>query len=274
MSQEKDSQNSQNKEALMNLGAWLGRHQAFGLIANRCSAADAECLKAIRDGGEYKQLGLTWEQFCGKHAGVSRVYADRQIHCLEEFGGNYFRFADVMPISQATYRLIAGAVSDQGLECNGERIPLVRENRGKVAAAIEAMRAKPQTKSGAGAVSEQGTLWVGSGLPALPQHQRFLAQREGEPMQALAALFEHADQFQPAVGLIGDAVRLAEQRIQPFAKRTHFRAGASLGLRLGAHLRDGGDDLLAVLADQRDAFAIAFEALVGDRARDQPVGLR
>jgi hypothetical protein len=28
MSQEKDSQNSQNKEALMNLGAWLGRHQA------------------------------------------------------------------------------------------------------------------------------------------------------------------------------------------------------------------------------------------------------
>ena len=54
-----------------------------------------------------------------------------------------------MPISQATYRLIAGAVSDQGLECNGERIPLVRENRGKVAAAIEAMRAKPQTKTGA-----------------------------------------------------------------------------------------------------------------------------
>src|ERR1019366_249941 len=111
----------------MNLGAWLGRHQAFGLIANRCSAADAECLKAIRDGGEYKQFELTWEQFCGKHAGVSRVYADRQIHCLEEFGGNYFRFADVMPI------------------------PLVRENRGKVAAAIEAMRAKPQTKAGAGA---------------------------------------------------------------------------------------------------------------------------
>src|SRR5450756_455042 len=102
--QERESQNSQNKEALMNLGAWLGRHQAFGLIANRCSAADAECLKAIRDGGEYKQLGLTWEQFCGKHAGVSRVYADRQIHCLEEFGGNYFRFAEVMQISPETYR--------------------------------------------------------------------------------------------------------------------------------------------------------------------------
>ena len=92
MSQEKNSENDQNKEAMMSLGAWLGRHQAFGLIANRCSAADAECLKAIRDGGEYKQLGLTWEQFCAKHAGVSRVHADRQIHYLEEFGAFFLSF--------------------------------------------------------------------------------------------------------------------------------------------------------------------------------------
>ena len=143
MSQE----NSPHADAMMNLGAWLGRHQAFGLIANRCSAADAECLKAIRDSGEFKQLGLTWEQFCTKHAGVSRVHAERQIHYLEEFGGNYFRFAEVMPISAETYRLIAGAVSDQGLECNGERIPLVRENRAKVAAALTAIRVKAESRT-------------------------------------------------------------------------------------------------------------------------------
>ena len=147
MSQEKDTENYKNNEALMSLGAWLGRHQAFGLIANRCSAADAECLKAIRDGGEFKQMGLTWEQFCTKHAGVSRVHAERQIHYLEEFGGNYFRFAEVMPISAETYRLIAGAVSDQGLECNGERIALVRENRTKVAAAVTAIRAKAESRT-------------------------------------------------------------------------------------------------------------------------------
>ena len=151
MSQEKNRENGQNPEAVMNLGARLGRHQAFGLIANRCSAADAECLKAIRDGGEYKQLGLTWEQFCVKHAGVSRVHAERQIHCLEEFGGNYFRFSEVMSITPATYRLIAGAISDEGFECNGERIPLARENRDKVAAAVTAMRAKPKAKAGPGA---------------------------------------------------------------------------------------------------------------------------
>ena len=147
MSKEKIIENDLNHEAIMNLGAWLGRHQAFGLIANRCSAADAECLKAIRDGGEYKQLGLTWEQFCTKHAGVSRVHAERQIHYLEEFGGNFFRFTEVMPISPGTYRLIAGAVSDQGLECDGERIPLVRENRDKVAAAVTAIRAKTESRT-------------------------------------------------------------------------------------------------------------------------------
>ena len=126
----------------MNLGAWLGRHQAFGMIASRCSAADAECLKAIRDGGEYKQLGLTWKEFCEKHAGVSRVQADRQIHYLEEFGANYFRLSEVMQISPETYRLIAGAVTEGGLELNGERIPLLPGDREKVAAAVKAMRAK------------------------------------------------------------------------------------------------------------------------------------
>jgi hypothetical protein len=156
MSQGKDRENGKNQESLMNLGAWVGRHQAFGLIVSRCSAADAECLKAIRDSGEYKQLGLSWEQFCVKHAGVSRVHADRQIHYLEEFGGNYFRFAEVMPITPATYRLIAGAVSEEGLECNGERIALVRENREKVASAVAQMRAKPKITAGAGA--KLGTL--------------------------------------------------------------------------------------------------------------------
>jgi hypothetical protein len=29
-------------EGLLTLGRWLGRRQAFGMIANRCTAADAE----------------------------------------------------------------------------------------------------------------------------------------------------------------------------------------------------------------------------------------
>ena len=46
-----------DQETLLNLGKWLGRHQAFGLIANQCSAGDAECLKIIRENEEFKKLG-------------------------------------------------------------------------------------------------------------------------------------------------------------------------------------------------------------------------
>ena len=130
------------QEEMVALGTWLGRHQAFGLIANRCSAADAECLRAIRDGGEYKKLGLTWDEFCQQRAGVSRQYAERLIRHLEEFGVNYFKLAELMHISGATYRLIAGSVSEEGIEIDGERIPIVPENRQKIMAAVQGARAK------------------------------------------------------------------------------------------------------------------------------------
>ena len=135
-----------DQETLLNLGKWLGRHQAFGLIANQCSAGDAECLKIIRENEEFKKLGLSWEEFCIGHAGVSRAYADRLIQYLEEFGTNYFRVAELMQISAETYRLIAGTVGDAGMEINGENIPINRANRRKILAAVRAARtnAKPR----------------------------------------------------------------------------------------------------------------------------------
>ncbi len=192
MSQEKLSGNAGDLQSILSLGTWLGRHQAFGLIATRCTAADTECLKAIRDGGEYKQLDLTWEQFCDKHAGVSRVYADRQIHCLEEFGANYFRMAEVMPISRETYRLIAGSVSDQGLESNGELIPLARENRDKVVAAVMAMRANAQTrKSEAAAISQ-----VRKRLDALLAAAQGAAKQPDSRAELIGLLQEACDSLQ------------------------------------------------------------------------------
>jgi hypothetical protein len=127
-----------------------------------------------------------------KHAGVSRVHADRQIHYLEEFGGNYFRFAEVMPISPETYRLIAGAVSDEGLECNGERIPLVRQNRGKVAAAVTAMRAKVET-SNAGSTGIGG---VRKRLDALLAEAHGVASRADRRLELIGLLEEGAESLQ------------------------------------------------------------------------------
>jgi hypothetical protein len=128
------------KKKLLNLGAWMGRHQAFALVANRCSAADAESLKAIRDSADYKELSVTWEEFCVKYAGISRVQADEHIHCFEEYGVNYRRMAEIMSLTSGTFKLIAGAVSEQGLEYKGEYIPLVPENAARLAGAVKALR--------------------------------------------------------------------------------------------------------------------------------------
>jgi hypothetical protein len=136
-------------ESLLNLGKWLGRHQAFGLIANQCSAGDAECLRTMREKQEYKNLGLTWEEFCTSHVGVSRAYADRLIQHLDEFGTNYFRLAEVMQISAETYRLIADSVGDAGMEFNGQNIPINRENRRKIQAAVRAKAARQPKVSSA-----------------------------------------------------------------------------------------------------------------------------
>jgi hypothetical protein len=95
---------------------WLGRRQAFALIANGCSAAEAQCLKAIKDDAGYKSLGLTWEQFCDRHAGMSRATADRIIERLEEFGEAYFQLSQVMRISPERYRMVEGAVADQAIQ--------------------------------------------------------------------------------------------------------------------------------------------------------------
>ena len=40
---------TQEKDMILDLGIWLGRKQAFSVVAGRCSAADAECLRQIRD---------------------------------------------------------------------------------------------------------------------------------------------------------------------------------------------------------------------------------
>ena len=134
------------QETLLTLGKWLGRHQAFGLMANQCTAGDAECLRIMRENEEYKKLGLTWDQFCMGHVGLSRAYADRLIQHLEEFGTNYFRLAELMKISAETYRLIADSVGDAGMEFNGQNIPINRENRRRIQAAIRAKRTNTEPK--------------------------------------------------------------------------------------------------------------------------------
>jgi len=122
------------------LGTWLGRRQAFGMMAGKSVAADAECLRQIRDRRLYKNKTSTWAEFCSRYIGASKPHVDRMIRHLEEFGPQFFQLSEFTRIPLETYRAIAPHVTEDGLQFEGERIPLTQENSEKIAAAVAELR--------------------------------------------------------------------------------------------------------------------------------------
>jgi hypothetical protein len=122
------------------LGAYIGKSQAFSFLARHCSAAEAQCLKRIHETAAYEALGLTWDRFCPQHLGISRSHADRIIHKLHEFGETYFQLAGITQVSAESYRLIAPAVTGECLEIDGEVIPITQENAVRIRQAVQTLR--------------------------------------------------------------------------------------------------------------------------------------
>jgi hypothetical protein len=138
--------NAGEVEMLFDLGRWLGRRQAFALVASKTAAADVECLRQIRDGNLYRAKGVDWAEFCQKYLGVTSSYANRLIHQLEEFGPSYFDLSRIMRISANTYRQIAGSVSEDGITFGDEKIAITPENSEKLAEAVKALREQSNTE--------------------------------------------------------------------------------------------------------------------------------
>jgi hypothetical protein len=122
------------------VGTWVGRKQAFSLVAGRCSAADAEILFEIREKKLFRTIEPTWEEFCVKRLGMTRGYVDRIIRQYNQLGPNFSKLTCFTRIKPAEYRLIAGAVTEDGLAYGGEVIALEPENAPKLAEAVEALR--------------------------------------------------------------------------------------------------------------------------------------
>jgi len=121
------------------VGAWAGRRQAFALVAGRCTAADADILYEIREQQLFLHIEKNWEDFCVKRIGLSRSYVDRIIRQSKELGPDYSKLSCFTRITPAEYRLIAGAVTEDGLAYGGEVIPLEPENAPKLTQAVEAL---------------------------------------------------------------------------------------------------------------------------------------
>jgi hypothetical protein len=148
------------------LGALIGRGQAFGLVTSHCSAAQAECLAHIREAGLYKALNLTWDEFCEQHAGASRAHVDDIIRQLKEFGAAYFRLSEIIRISPQSYRMIEGTVKDEAIEIDGQSIPIIPENAPRIRQAIAALRAELPRADAARARSSLGITLLQARLDA------------------------------------------------------------------------------------------------------------
>src|SRR5690349_18994861 len=124
------------------LGTWLGRHQAMGCIASKCSAADAFALREIRVNKLYRSLDLSWEDFCTIHAGITSKTADQNISRLEEFGDVYFNLSQVLHITVPEFRALAPSIEDNTIEYEGRRIPITRAHTRQLIEVVRDLRAQ------------------------------------------------------------------------------------------------------------------------------------
>jgi len=125
---------------LLETGIVVGQTSALGLIAGRCSAAQAERIRRLREHKVYKRCSEKWEDFCAKYLKMSRAEADRTIKLLQEFGPTYFELSQLTRVSAETYRAIAPHIENGVLHHNGEAIELNVENSHKLAAAVAEIR--------------------------------------------------------------------------------------------------------------------------------------
>ena len=87
----------------LELGSILGQSQAFGLVAGRCSAAQAARLHRLRTTREFRRVTGCWRDFRSRHLGIDGRNADKIIRLWEEFGATYFEIAQLTSIHPDTF---------------------------------------------------------------------------------------------------------------------------------------------------------------------------
>lgn len=124
---------------LLELGKWMGRRDAFGQIAGRCSAAEIESVRRIHDDKLYQILNATWEEFCSRYLKVCARTVDRELAHLRRFGPAFFTLRQVTRLSPREYAAIADSVTEQGVRVNNALIALEPENGDEIAQAVKAL---------------------------------------------------------------------------------------------------------------------------------------
>jgi hypothetical protein len=130
-----------DEQQLVELGIVLGQRKAFGMVAGRCSAAQAECLRKIHDEKLYLRFSPSWAQYCESHLKVSRRTADRAIALLKELGTIYYEAAALTGITPAEFRRVRDAIREDGIHIGGAVIALIPQNSERAVEAIAQLQA-------------------------------------------------------------------------------------------------------------------------------------
>ena len=128
------------------LGQWLGRREAFGLIAGRCSAAEIEAIRQIRDEQLYQDWNCSWDECCTLHLHASRRSVERELGYLRKYGPAFFTVRQLTHLTVKEYESIAGHITEQGVNLDGALIAVNADNNHQLAAAVEELlkRAEPR----------------------------------------------------------------------------------------------------------------------------------
>jgi len=189
--QKEQSMAREPDELTLCLNRWMGRREAFGLVAGRCAAADIETLRQIRERKLYKPKRNSWAECCTLDLHVARRSVDREIGYLQEFGPEFFHIRQMAQISAREYRGIAHHISPEGVRLNGTTVPLLPENSQQITAALtELLKQIEATELKQGPVSFDAALKrcqsVKGMLEALPQPLD--ADQQMDLAEALAGL--------------------------------------------------------------------------------------
>ena len=131
------------------LERWLGRREAFALVAGRCSAAEVESLREIRDKKLYLESGETgWDDFCRVHLKTSRRKIDTAIGQLDKYGRAFFHATQALRLTEAEFCAIREHVSEEGAMLEGQLVPWTPENGARITEGLTRLRdtAAPKAK--------------------------------------------------------------------------------------------------------------------------------
>ena len=139
--EEIDDEMSDNQQVL-ELGIMLGQRRAFGMVAGRCSAAQAECLRKVRDEKTYLKFATTWDEFCVRQLKIGKRTADRAIALLKKHGTLYFEAAALTGITPAEFERIEQAIQRDGIHVGSDVIALIPENAARAVDALARLQAE------------------------------------------------------------------------------------------------------------------------------------